>query len=106
MSDFEFYFNSAFPVGAAIGFTAFAVASKTQRIPIVRRPFTMLGCTLGFAIFSQLYVCFNDSVRDDVIRKKKQFVAARQRTYLGEAKSRDVQTYDLFVKDLEKQQQK
>ena len=68
-------------------------------------PFHFAAASLGTAYFCQAFMCFQNSMREGVLRRQKQFVVERQKSYVGEARDFKDRLYEDLVKDLEKQQQ-
>ncbi len=68
-------------------------------------PVQFIASTLGSAIFCQLFMNLQNNVKESVMRRQKQFIAERQRTYVGEARTFKDKLYEDLVRDLEQKQQ-
>jgi hypothetical protein len=104
MAEYNNKIGAPFLVGGIIGLISYAGASKMQSIPFVRRPWHLLGTVVGVGVAFQIYKNLFDAIREDLFRKRIQFVVDRQARYLGSAeKEREAQKklYDQIVRDLE-----
>ena len=68
-------------------------------------PIHFIASTLGAAVFCQVFMTFQNNVIENVMRRQKQFIAERQRTYVGESRTFRDKLYEDLVKQLEEQQQ-